>query len=113
MNGYNNISPELGWFEAARTAAFGAVVDAYSAVGTAIEHSTRVFIIWNLTNANIYISLDGVVDHWPIVAGGHLILDDATNGISLPKGTTFYVRRYAAGVAPTSGDVVVSIGYKV
>ena len=113
MSGIVSFTPDRGWFEAARTVAFGAVLDAYSAIGTAIEHPTRVFIIWNLTNANAYISIDGVLDYWPIVAGGHLILDDSTNGISLPKGTTFYVKRYTAGVAPTSGDVVVSIGYKV
>jgi len=113
MSGYIALAPKRGWFETARTKAFGAIVDAYSAIGTPIDHPTRIFIINNTTNKDAWISLDGTNNHFAIVAGGNLLIDDATNGISISKGTTFYAKRYTPGDAPTSGDIIVSIGYKV
>lgn len=113
MSGFYSIRPERGWFEPALTKAFGTIADAYSAIGTAIGHPTRVFILWNKTNKDVWISLNGTDDHFPILAGGSMVIDDATNGISLPKGTVFYVKRFTAGDAPTSGSVILSIGYTV
>jgi len=113
MSGYSYIAPQRGWWEAARTAAFGAILDAYSAVGTPIDHPPRIYIINNFTDKPVYISFDGATDHLAIPPGGHLIVDSTTNGIAIPKETTFYVKRFTAGDAPTSGSVVVSIGYKV
>ena len=105
-----NITPERGWYEEAKTRAFGDVVDAYSEIGSC-THPTRKTIINNFTNANIWISFDGATNHLAIPGGGHSVSDDAANGISFPAGTTFYVKRFVAGVAPTAGSVVISIGY--
>jgi len=110
MGGYVNIMPSRGWYEEAKTIAFGDIGDAYSAIGTC-EHPPRKRIINNFTDIDIWISFDGIENHIAIPKGGHFIDDEAINGIVLPSGTTFYVKRLTAGVAPTSGMVVVSIGY--
>jgi len=111
MSGFQNLSTQRGWFEPIRTLAFGAVLDAYSAIGTAIGYPTRVFIINNFTDIAIHISFDGVNDHIAIPAGGHIVIDSATDGIALPKSTVFYAKRYTPGGAATSGAVDISIGY--
>lgn len=110
MGGYFNITPERGWYEEAKTREHGDIIDAYSLIGTC-THPTRKTIINNFTDAHIWISFDGDKDHLAIPAGGHEINDDASNGISLPYGTPFYVKRFVAGVAPTSGRVVISVAY--
>ena len=112
MNGLFNIEPERGWFEVARTKAFGAIGANYSAIGTEIEHPSRIFIINNFTDAACWISIDGVEDYFAIAAGGNLVIDDATNGISLPKGTIFYAKVYDLLAAPTVNELIVSVGYR-
>lgn len=110
MAGLFNINPGRGWYEEAKTRTYNNIADAYSAIGTS-SHPTRIYIINNFTDTNIWISFDGATNHIAIPAGGHYVEDIATNGISLPGSTTFYVKRFTAGVAPTSGTVVVSVGY--
>jgi len=112
MAGNISLSPDRGWFEPAKTLAFGGIGDNYAAIDTVISYPTRVIMIFNKTNKDLWISIDGVNDYWPINAGYGLVLDDATNGMSLPAGTMFYVKNYAAGDPPTSGSIIVSIGYK-
>jgi len=113
MSGYISLKPERGWFEPLRTKAFGSIADAFSTIGTPISNPTRVFIIWNYTNKDVIVSIDGTEDYFPVATGGQQVIDDSTNGMSLPKGTQFYVKRYTPGDAPTSGSVHISIDYKV
>ena len=112
MSGLFNISPERGWYEAAQTRAWGDILDAYSAIGSC-THPTRIIKLNNFTDAHLWISFDGIENHIALPAGGHSVDDDAANGFSLPANTTFYVKRFAAGVAPTSGSIVMSIGYRI
>ena len=111
MSGYVTIATRRGAFEPLRSLAYGSVLDAYSAIGAGLDYRTRVFVINNFTDIDIKISFDSIVDHLAIPAGGNIIIDSATNGLSLPKGTVFYVKRYTAGGAASSGHVDVSIGY--
>jgi len=110
MNGLFNINPSLGGYEPAKTRAFGSILDAYSAIG-ACTHPVRKLIINNFTDAHVWISFDGTENHIAIPMGGHYVCDDAANGITLPANTIFYVKRFVAGVAPTSGSIVVSVTY--
>lgn len=95
-------------FEAIRLVAFGGVGAAYAAVGSATTHRIRRVRLVNTTNQDIYVSIDGVVDHIRLATGTSQEIDMSTNkirddGYFLPKGTIFYVKH--AGVAPGSGSV--------
>lgn len=113
MNGFSSISPERGWFEDLRFLNYLNLVAAYTAIGTAIDNPTRIIIINNLTDVPVMISLDGTADHMVVPAGGNYIIDSSSNGISLPAQTRFYAQRFTPAVAPTYGDVIVSIGYNI
>ena len=101
-------------FEAIREAAFGTIGAAYSAVGSATGDHTRLAAIFNSTDADVYIPLDGVTNHLRIASGSGQIFDLTTNkvrddGLFIAQGTTFYVKR-AAG-APSSGLVWIEVLY--
>ena len=101
-------------FEPIREIAFGAIGAAYSAVGTLTTDYTRLFSITNTTDADVYISFDGVDNHLRVITGSAKVYDISTNkvrddGLFIPKGTVFYVKR-AAG-APGSGLVAIEVMY--
>lgn len=101
-------------FEPIREAAFGAIGAGYTAIGTLTTDYTRLFSIQNSTNQDIYISLDGVTDHIRVATGSAKVFDISANkvrddGLFIPKGTVFYVKR--AGAAPTSGSVSIEVLY--
>ena len=50
--------------EPIRTLAFGSIGPTYTAVGTALTNPARIFILNNLTNQNLYFSIDGTNDHF-------------------------------------------------
>ena len=113
MSGYVQIVPARGWMEPARTAAAAAVLDAYSAVGTPIDNPCRIDSVYNLTDGHVWISLDGINDHFLILTGGAGVTDRAAAGVEIPAKTQFYVKRYTAGVVLTGDDVVISTTYRV
>lgn len=86
----------------------------YTAVGTALEHPCRQFLIWNLTDQTLMFSIDGVTDHFPIPASG-FFLSDVTSNAALTKGfflaqnQTLYVKRLSP-LVPT-GNVYFSVFY--
>lgn len=90
------------------------VAGLYTAVGTAIEHPARQFLIWNLTDQTLMFSLDGLTDHFPIAAQS-FFLSDVTSNASLSKGfflaqnQTLYVKRLGP-LVPT-GNVYFSVFY--
>jgi len=101
-------------FDTVREVAFGGVGAAYAALGTATTDYTRIFSVFNSTDADIDISLDGVNDHLRIAAGTGQIYDFTANkvredGLFLPRGTVFYQKRTAG--APTSGALWVQVTY--
>ena len=113
MSGHQKLSPDTGWFEPLRSLGHAAVLANYAAVGTAIEHPTRVFILSNFTDRDVVMSIDGIDDYFLLPAGTEYVQDTAADGFSLPKGTIFYAKRYNAGIAPTVGVVTVSIFYSI
>jgi hypothetical protein len=111
MGSHVIVNPQRGWFEEMRTLGYASVAANYAAIGAETTHPTRILIINNLTDKHVKISFDGTTDHITIPAGGNFVLDTVSNGISLPGHATFYVKRYSALEAPTSGDIIVSVGY--
>lgn len=99
-----------------RSAAFGAIGAAYSAVGTAFMHSVSVILFQNATNADVVVSLDGVNDHFFIPMGGFILFDLTTNkslpqGAFISQGTIVFVKQSAG--APGSGAFYVSTLYGI
>lgn len=115
MGGYVAIVPERGWMEPARTVdtAVTPVGANYVAIGTGLNNPCRIESVYNFSDADVWISLDGIEDHFPVKSDGGSVSDIATNGIELPKGTIFYVKEFVAGTAPTAGVITVSTSYRV
>lgn len=95
-------------FEPVREAAFGAIGAGYAALGTALTDNARIIKFTNTTNAEVYISFDGVNDHIRLAAGSFDLYDLTTNkvrddGYFLANRTTIFQRRVAG--APTSGNL--------
>jgi hypothetical protein len=101
-------------FEPVRELAFGSIVAGYTAVGTLATDYPRIIWIKNSTDTDLYFSTDGVTNMKRIIAGSLEVIDITTNkvrddGLFLPKGTVFYVKR--ASGAPSSGVFVVEVLY--
>jgi len=98
-----------------REAAFGAVGAAYAALGAATTDYARIVSIYNSTDTDVYISLDGVNDHIRVASGSGQVYDFSANkarkadGFFIEKGTVFYQMR--AGGAPTTGNVWIQVVY--
>lgn len=102
-------------YEAERTAAFGAITNAYTLMGALFSHPIRILILQNSTNAAISFSLDGSTTLITLQAGISIVLDLTANktndpaGFSIPINQGIYIQ-YAAG-APGSGSVFASAIY--
>lgn len=95
-----------------RTVAFGSISGTYAAIGTSLTHAASIWLVQNLTDVNVYISWDGVVDDFEIPAYSGMVLDITGNqanndaGLFIPRHTTFYVRQVSG--APTVGSVNIA-----
>lgn len=103
-------------FEPIREAAFGAIGATYSAVGSATTDFTRLVSINNGTDAQVYISLDGVHNHLRLAANSFKLLDLTANkvqddGLFISNGTVFYVKQVSG--APTTGTLWIETLYAV
>jgi len=99
--------------ETVRSLAFGSIVAGYTAIGTALEHPIRIFLLQNLTDETLMFSFDGVNDHIPVSLGGYLLIDVTANktlvqGFYIAEGSSIYVKRIGI---PTTGAVYVSTFY--
>lgn len=95
-------------FEAVREVAFGGIGAAYAALGPALTDNARLIGITNTTDAEVYISFDGVIPHLRVASGGFKLYDLTANkvrddGYFLSTGTVISQRRVAG--APTTGDL--------
>jgi len=102
-------------FEELRQAAFGVIAAGWTAIGAGTIDETRLFAIFNSTDKDIYISLDGVTTQIRIAAGSGQIFDLTANkvsddGLFVAKGTVFYQKQTAMG-APTVGNLWVEVMY--
>lgn len=100
-------------FDTVRTLAAGSIAAGYTAVGTALDFPTRIIHVQNLTDATVMFSMDGVNDHFPLIANAFLLLDISANAAAedaffLSVGDVLYVKQ--VGV-PTTGSVYFTTAY--
>lgn len=99
-------------FEPLRSLGFASIGGAYTQIGVASVHSSRVIYLQNLTDANVMISFDPTIgDTLPLAANGFFLLDITSNqaginGFHQGKDVAFWVK--TLGAAPTSGSVYVT-----
>ena len=96
--------------DAFRTLAFGAIGVNYGAIGAALTEPCRIFILNNLTDADIFFSLDGATNQFILPPRSFKLIDVTANkvrddGFFVSEGTIFYARH--TGVAPTLGAVYI------
>lgn len=100
--------------EPVRSIAFGGISGSYAAIGSALVHPARQFLINNETDALLMFSLDGVNDHFAMPAGGNWINDISSNKSLLAQawvlaaGTKLYVKNIGS---PSTGSVYFSVFY--
>ncbi len=99
-------------FEPVREVDFGGIGAAYSTLGAVLGDNARIIGFSNSTDAEVYISLDGVIDHIRLAANSFQLYDLTTNkvqddGYFLPNRTQIYQMRVAG--APTSGSLWATV----
>ena len=99
-------------FEALRQLGFAGIGAAYAACGTATTDHTRLFIIFNATDKEVYVSTTPSQDEISIPSGVGITIDVTANkvrddGLFFRKGTIFYLKQGDAG-APASGKVTIT-----
>jgi len=99
--------------EAQRAAAAVAITPSYSAIGTALLEPAVFVMFVNGTDEDVQISLDGVNDAFPLLAGAAFVFDISSDkvaerGLFISRGTIFYVKEIGV---PTTGSVYVSAWY--
>jgi len=100
--------------EEIRTTAFGGIGAAYAAVGGAVGSPARIFILTNLTDADVYFSIDGVTNHLIVPSNSFKLIDVSANkiredGFFVEEGTIFYAKRVAG--APSAGSIYIEVIY--
>lgn len=104
-------------FETIREVAFGGIGAAYAALGAVLGDNAHIIGFSNSTDAEVYISFDGVNNHLRLAANSFKVYDLTANkvrddGYFLATNTQIFQMRVAG--APTSGslwaEVVVASG---
>lgn len=100
--------------EPQRSIAFGSISGSYTGIGSAYNHPVRLYMLQNFTDAALQFSWDGVNDHFPLPAGGSMIIDITSNKstpggmFAASEGDRTYVKTLDT---PSSGSVYLSIFY--
>ena len=99
-------------FDAVREIAFGSISGTFAPIGTALTDHARLVRFVNSTNAEVYISLDGITDQIRMAINSFFILDFSANkvrddGLFVPIGTVFFTREVSASAA--SGAVWIEV----
>ena len=87
-----------------RSIAFGSIGAGYTIVGSIFSAPVIELIIVSTLDQHVQLSLDGVNDFIPMVAGGLLIPDIKTNQAVLPAWRAVYVKQLGV---PTTGSLYV------
>lgn len=101
-------------FEELRELAFGGIGVNYAAVGGATNDHTRLVAMYNTTDTDLYLSLNGATNHLRLASGSGKVFDLTTNkvrddGLFVDQGTVFYVKR--ASGAPSTGEIWIEVMY--
>lgn len=87
------------------------ITSSYQALGSALSEPLYIFTLCNHTDAIVYISEDGVDNHYKLYPGASRMYDLQANKAdqrlgAKPTGTQFSVKG-VAGALPTVGDVTI------
>jgi hypothetical protein len=99
--------------EPLRSLAFGSIGATYMGVGTAIDNRARMVYISNLTDAKLFLSFDGVADHFPLPVYGFVLLDVCQNRSesdysAIAVGERLYAKQLDV---PTKGSIYMTVFY--
>ena len=87
----------------------------YQGVGTPFANPVRILKVTNLSDEDVFVSLNGIDDHDVVAANGFFLYDYCTNRSSVgglleqPQGDRIYVK--AIGSLPTTGALYVTVVY--
>lgn len=102
--------------ETIRTVAYSAFVGGYQPIGNALEFPSRVIKFYNGTDADVYLSWDGVNNHEILPSKAFVLLDICSNkitdtglGFFIAQNTQFWAIPTAA--VPTVGNIYLSTYY--
>lgn len=92
----------------------GSISGTYASVGTPIAEHVRLLSLNNGCDEDLYVSLDGVNDHFRVASNGFKLFDFSANkirddGLFLASGTQIYVKEVSASV--TTGNFWVEVIY--
>jgi len=95
-----------------RELGFASILVTYAAIGSATDDNARIVFAGNDSDADVYITNDGVNNKWKLKANSFRLLDITCNKtpyapLFFEKGTTFSAKRVSG--APTSGGVWIEI----
>lgn len=84
-------------FEPIRESAFGAITGSFTALGVPTTEYVRLISLNNTTNADVYVSFDGVTNHLRLPATSFQLFDLSSNkirddGLFIAVGTQIYVK---------------------
>jgi CO dehydrogenase/acetyl-CoA synthase epsilon subunit len=103
-------------FEQLRSLGFAGISGAYAPIGVGFLNPIRMLKITNMTDQDVIISFDGVIDHDIVIAAGFTLYDFSTNMsttggyMELPEHTIVYAKT-AGVVLPLSGSIYVTAIY--
>lgn len=97
-----------------RSVGFASLSAAYIGVGAALTRPARIIYVYNVADADLLFSFDGINDHFFLPSAGYILLDITANktidtGFFLAEGQRLYVKEN--GVATTTGNVYFSVFY--
>jgi len=95
-----------------RELGFASISGAYATVGTPLTDHARIICFSNSTDADMYISDDGVNNKLRLAANSFRLIDFSTNkirddGLFVSQGTQFYVKQNSG--APSRGNVWIEV----
>lgn len=101
--------------EPCRTLNYSSIASvAYTGIGDRLVYPSRMILVQNYTDVAVWISLDGLNDHFPLLNQGYLVLDISANktqnsGFYLAEGERLYCRQLNA--VPSSGKIYFTSFY--
>lgn len=106
MSSYGGLSPVPREAKplAQRSAAAASITASYTRVGTLFGEAVILLIIVSTLDQTVQISLDGVTDFIPVVAGSTIVLDLKSNFCALGGYRAVYVKEIGN---PTTGSLYV------
>ena len=97
--------------EPIRSLGFASISGSYMGIGTGLTWPSRILMFQNATDADVFISWDGINDHQYVPSHSFTLLDLTANklkedGWYVTSGQRFYVKESAG--APTVGSVYLT-----